>query len=227
MVKKTVFRMTSSTHRGLQKHFNLGRTDDEKFAFALCSKTVGPEEEIYLAKTVLLPGPKDMREQGPGGVAPSPEFQTIAYGLADECGLSIFDIHTHPFQRVPRFSCIDYCESRKNAEYIQGHTGPRTSMGMVVFNRDLSAFQGQVWERSRKRFKAIAHIEVLGRSFHIIGSNLPSPGKADAKFARHLRIPGWNQERLENLKVFLGGLGGNGASLFMGLLALGVGRKVG
>jgi len=49
----------------------------------------------------------------------------------------------------------------------------------------------------------------------------------DDLYARHRIIPGWEQGRLEKLKLFVVGLGGNGALCWSNLLALGVGSDGG
>jgi len=224
MGEEIAFRMTRATYRGLKGHFSKGKADHEQFAWVLCSKAERPGERIYLARVVLLPEPEDLSEQGWAGVAPSRDFQNAAYTLADEGGLTIFDLHTHTFQSQPRFSTIDDQESRQSAEFFQTHMGPNTTMGMLVFNRELSAFQGRVWDRANRNFVEIARVEILGRQIDFLYPDGSPPCETDAKFARHLLIPGWNQGKLEDLKVFLVGLGGNGANIFSGLLALGIGR---
>jgi molybdopterin/thiamine biosynthesis adenylyltransferase len=53
------------------------------------------------------------------------------------------------------------------------------------------------------------------------------PVSHDKIYSRHKIIPGWKQGLLENLRIFLCGLGGNGALVFDSLLALGIGSAGG
>jgi molybdopterin/thiamine biosynthesis adenylyltransferase len=100
-------------------------------------------------------------------------------------------------------------------------------MVMLVFNADVSCFQGRVLDRNTGTFKEIEAIEVLGKELRHIPRD-PTPRlESDEKYARHLLVPGWDQPKLGKHKVFLAGLGGNGAVILSGLLSLGVGTGSG
>ncbi|MFC1601759.1 ThiF family adenylyltransferase, partial [Candidatus Sumerlaeota bacterium] len=227
MATKTVLRMTTATDVALAEHIRSGASDDEQFAFGVCSKAQGRSSTIYLLSETLLPGREDLAMQGPAGVGPTRAFQNAAYWLAVQQKRAILDMHSHPFQSIPRLSGIDDYQSKRNAQFVCENFPPEATMLMVVFNRDSSCFDGRVLDRASGKFRPLDRIEVLGKSIRIIRRTPEKPSTVDKKFSRHLLIPGWNQSALENLKVVLAGLGGNGAAIFSGLLSLGVGRKEG
>jgi len=191
--------------------------------FCLFSLTRTRRQDILLLKMLLFPERRDLSAQSAASVAPTAEFQALAYGLGHDLELAIIDLHTHPWCRSPRLSHIDMTHGTRNARYVAKHLGRRTTMGMVVFGRDMRGFQGLVWNRTRDRFEPIRRIEVLGSPTEILGAKRRRPGRKEARFARHHLIPGWDQARLAGLKVFLAGLGGNGSLLLQALLAIGVG----
>ena len=118
MARKTTLRLSATVYAALRKAFAEGDPRDEKFAFVFGSRARGDNTDLHLGSGHLLPGPRDLARQGPGGVEPSREFQTLAYGLAEDLGVDVFDVHTHPFQKIPRFSSIDHRESERNADFV-------------------------------------------------------------------------------------------------------------
>lgn len=93
--------------RHVLSRFKAGNSRDEQLAVLHCSRAEGPEETLYLCSRLLLPDKRDLDSQGPSGVIASRQFQSVAYGLALDLDLSVFDVHTHPFQetvRLPKHS---------------------------------------------------------------------------------------------------------------------------
>ncbi len=226
MRKNNVIRFATEDFNTLINHLAKSG-EDESFVYSLFSKAQSPNCTIYICRQLLLPDDNELKNQSCVSIEPDQRYQAVAYGLAYDQGLSIFDTHTHPFSSNARFSSIDDSYGKKNAKYIAKNFPEKTTMGMIVFGKGFDNFEAQIWNRKKKRFEKASRIEVLGSPTTILTNNKSVPIKADDPYARHRIIPGWKQGLLENLKVFVCGLGGNGALIFDSLLALGIGSRDG
>lgn len=226
MKTKNVLRFSTEDFNAIQQHLaKVG--EDESFIYGLFSKAKGRECTIYICSKLLIPDQQQLQEQSCVSIAPSREYQAVTYGLAYELGLSVVDIHTHPFTQNARFSGIDMHHGTANATYIAEHFPDCSTMGMLVLGKGFDNFQAQIWNKRTKRFDLIHRVEILGTPTSILIDDL-SPQHQDSDiYARHQIIPGWKQGLLEDLKVFVCGLGGNGALIFDSLLSLGVGKNSG
>ncbi|HEW78742.1 MAG TPA: ThiF family adenylyltransferase [Phycisphaerales bacterium] len=227
MKKNNIIRFTTEDFNVLTNHLAKSG-EDESFIFSLFSKAQSEDCTIYICKQLLLPDGNELKNQSCVSIEPDQKYQAIAYGLAYDQGLSIFDTHTHPFSSNARFSSIDDSYGIQNAKYIATNFPEKTTMGMIVFGSGFDNFEARIWNRDMGQFEPVNRIEVLGSPTKILtGNKKPVPLKADDPYARHRIIPGWEQGLLENLKVFVCGLGGNGALIFDSLLALGIGSRDG
>ena len=199
---------------------------DESFVYGLFSKAQISNGTIYICKQLLLPDENDLKNQSRVSIEPDKKYQSVAYGLAYDQNLTIIDTHTHPFSSNARFSSIDNGYGKKNAKYVADNLPESTTMGMIVLGRGFDNFEAQIW--NKKKFEAVNRIEILGSPTKILLANEKTTRiKADDPYARHRIIPGWQQGLLENLKVFVCGLGGNGCLIFDSLVALGIGSNNG
>jgi molybdopterin/thiamine biosynthesis adenylyltransferase len=226
MKKKNIIRYSQFDFEALKKHFKEAG-ENETQVFTLFSNAVTQSCNIYVANMHLIPEQKELRNQSPISIEPKREFQAIAYSLAYETGKSICDEHTHPFTQKPHFSSIDNNHGKKNAAYLSKYLPDTATMLMVVFGDGLKHFQAQVWNRKKSCFEPIDRLEVLGSPIKILEEDTIADVCDDDPYARHRIIPGWEQGLLEKLKVFLVGLGGNGAIIWQSLVALGVGKSTG
>ena len=223
MRNEKIIRFNTGDFRVLVKHLEKSG-EDESFIYSLFSKAQSPGCAIYICKQLLLPDDNELKNQSCASIEPDRKYQAIAYGLAYDQSLSIFDTHTHPFSSNAHFSCIDDSYGIKNAKYIVKNFPEYTTMGMIVLGKGFDNFEARIWNRGTGKFEPVNRIEVLGSPTKILAINKkPVPTKVDDPYARHRIIPGWEQGLLENLKVFVCGLGGNGALIFDSLLALGIG----
>ena len=197
--------------------------DNESFIYGLYSKARGPESDIYICKQLILPEGNDLENQSPVSIEPGREYQTVSYGLAYDMGLSIIDAHTHPFSNRARFSATDDHHGIRNAEYISENFPDDTVMGMIVLGKGFDNFEARVWNRNKARFEPVNRLEILGAPTKILSNHIRTSSETNDIYARHNIIPGWQQGLLENLKVFVCGLGGNGSLVFDSLIALGIG----
>lgn len=224
MVK--VLRIVSALMELLRKVLREGKPENEKFCFAHGFPFGGKNKEGFILSDIFPPDPEEMKEQSPSMVSPIKDYQIAVYGSAEERGCSVFDIHTHPFQKHwARFSSTDQSEGRMNAAFFEERIDPHTTMGMIVFNSDLDHFDAQFWDRDKKRFEKFDAIEVLGHRMEIIHREKGAVADADNRFSRHRLIPGFNQDLFETLDIAVVGLGGNGAAIISNLVSLGVGKR--
>ena len=219
-----IIRFSQTDFSALEKHL-VSAGNLESQAFALCSKTKGASCEILICNKLILPDTSDLRNQSPISVEPSPEHQSIVYGLACELGLCVLDIHTHPFCKIPHFSGIDNCHGEKNARYMADNFPENSMMGMIVFGKDIKHFDAQIWNSKQAIFEPVQRLEILGSPTRILNTLEVENIKHDEIYARHQIIPGWEHGLLEQLKVFICGLGGNGSLVFESLVNLGVGKN--
>lgn len=225
MIKTKIIRFSTGDFSVLVKHLEKSG-EDESFVYGLFSKAQSQDCTIYICKQLLLPDDNELKNQSRVSIEPDRKYQAITYGLAYDQGLSIFDTHTHPFSSNARFSGIDDSYGIQNAKYIAENFPEKTTMGMIVLGNGFDNFEARVW--SKGKFEPVNRIEVLGSPTKILAINKKLVfTKVDDLYARHRIIPGWEQGLLENLKVFVCGLGGNGALIFDSLLALGVGSRGG
>jgi molybdopterin/thiamine biosynthesis adenylyltransferase len=199
----------------------------EQFAFALASQAATPGGKVLIVKDLLLPDEDDLQWQSAGGVTPTPSFQGYAYLLARELGLSIIDIHTHTHRGLPHFSSIDHAESEANAHYINQHFEPPITHGLIVFGNDVQSHDGMVLDRATRTYQPLDRIDVLGRGMeiHSTAESIIQSGPIEEIYDRQARIPDWNQRRLAQLHLSIGGIGGNGSQLLQSLVGLGACRN--
>ena len=149
------------------------------------------------------------------------QFQHLAYSLAMESRLSIFDFHNHPFTNKAHLSSTDYSYGEKDGRFVADKLPDEIDRGMIVFGQDMSTFDGCLWDRENKTFIPITRLSALGSPITI----LPADDCEDNDlYARHCIIPGWKQGLLESMRVFVVGNGGTGSLICESLLALGVGN---
>jgi len=224
MKKKHVVRFAASDYDTLTNHLKKAG-EDESFIYGLFSQADGADHTLYICRQLVLPDTGELENQSRVSIEPTRQYQAVSYGLAYDQQLTLFDIHTHPFSSNARFSSIDNHYGTQNARYIAKNFPKSVSAGMIVLGRGFDNFQAHIWNRETSRFTPINRIEILGSPTQILVDGSKSTVATKDPYARHRLIPGWRQGLLENLKVFVAGLGGNGALIFDSLLSLGIGKN--
>lgn len=216
---RVVVRFVGSMFNVLAEHV---RADParEQFAFVLALPVVTDDGVLLLVQQVLLPEPDDLAVQTAACVEPGPDFQATAYLLAAQRGLVILDVHTHVTDAPPRLSSVDRDVGTVNARYISGRLPPSATLGLLVFNRTLSAFDGMLFDRGRAVFTPISELQTGGVGLTLHSTAGETPGAGDC-YARQRLVPGWNQAALERLRIGIAGVGGHGAQLLQMLVSIG------
>jgi molybdopterin-synthase adenylyltransferase len=196
----------------------------EQMGFALADPIRTAGGTIFLLDELILPDSQDLDEQSVAGVSPSDHFQRTVYRLAKKTGKSMIEFHTHPGGSAPHFSSTDEHHGKKNACYIAKNFPAPTTLGMIVGNNRFDVFDGVVFDREVGEFRQIDRFEILGlpTELHAFGKSPqptgPLPGEL---FDRQQRIPGWNQDGIEEARIGIIGVGGNGAPLLQLLAGIG------
>ena len=224
---RTTLRMTRAVGEALFKHM---RRDphQEQMAFATARQAKTADGTLFILDEVILPDPPDLGEQSEVGVSPTPAYQRYVYQCAFRSRTSIVDFHTHPGAGVPVLSDIDELHALRNAQYITAKFPEPATLLMLVWDSNCDACDGVVYDRHREKFRQLDRVEILGRPNRIwtVGQPQTEPSlPASEAFDRQHRIRGWNQARLEEQRIGIIGLGGNGAPLLQTLLGIGAGRR--
>lgn len=218
-------RFTTGLFDRVRDHL-LADPHNEQFAFVLMAQSKTADGTVFIAKDLFLPDRKDLASQSAGGVSPTKRFQQFVYFAAQQRGLSIFDVHTHPHDGVPTFSGTDETHAFRNARYIRDRFPDPITHGMIVFGRDVTGHDAVVYDRTHDAFRTMTRIEILGDRLEIRQTGRqPSSDETDAQFARQALIPGWEQQQLAQQRVAIVGAGGNGSQIFQTLLSLGIGSE--
>lgn len=226
MKTQNIIRFSSEDYKVITNHLaSAGK--DESLMYGLFSTAKTKKCTIYICSRLIVPDKTHLEEQSGVSIAPSRQYQAITYSLAYDLKKSIIDIHTHPFSRNARFSSIDDYYGQENARYIAKEFPDTSTMGMIVLGRGFDNFEARIWDRESKSFEPADRIEILGSPTTILLNNGNRNISFDNIYGRHKIIPGWKQGLLEDIKVFVCGLGGNGALIFDSLLALGIGKNNG
>ncbi|TWU21312.1 HesA/MoeB/ThiF family protein [Bythopirellula polymerisocia] len=199
----------------------------EQMAFGLGYHQQTAQGTIFQVNDIILPDESDLAHQSAGGVTPTREFLSYVYFQAFQTKQDIIEFHTHPGACVPHFSGIDETYAYPNAEYMSEHLPDPITLVLVVGNNRFDAFDAVAWDRDLKSFHDLQRIEVLGRpsEVHLVGVRRKDAPSIAAFYDRQVRIPGWNQQGLAQLRIGIVGMGGNGAHLFQTLLQMGAAEQ--
>ncbi|TWU20726.1 HesA/MoeB/ThiF family protein [Bythopirellula polymerisocia] len=199
----------------------------EQMAFGLGCHIRTSQGTVFMMNELLLPGASDLAHQSAGGVTPTRELLAYLYFRASITRQDIMEFHSHPGGGVPRFSGIDESHAYRDAKYLTEHLPNPVTLLMVVGNNQFDRYDALVWDRDQSSFHEVQRIEVLGRpaQIHHVGQGPARNFNDSAIYDRQLRIPGWNQRGLAQQRIGIVGLGGNGASLFQTLIAIGAAEE--
>lgn len=225
--RRTTLRLATGAAKAFFEHM---RNDPhrEQMAFGLATHASTGDGTMFLVKEFVVPDSNDLADQTVASVCPTPAYQAYVYHLAEQSRRSLVEFHSHPGSEVPTFSGIDEANAHPNGKYIAERLPAPVTLVMLVGNNRFDAFDGVVYDRYQQQFRQLDQFEVLGRPSTLWplkredGDGLPT--RADA-FDRQRRIPGWNQQGLEQQRIAIFGAGGNGAVLFQTLVAIGAGRR--
>lgn len=227
LTSETTVRMTAVTGRALFDHM-WTNPNFERMGFGLGRHTQTADGTVILVRELILPDQSDLAEQTFAGVCPTRDFHLYLYSSALRTNSTIIEFHTHPGSVAPTFSDIDQFHALRNAQYIAQKFPEPVTLALIVGNNSFDAFEGAIYDRHRGEFYQLNRLEVLGRPTRIWSMPEVPPQRVETdspEFDRQRRIPGWNQQGIEEQRIGVVGVGGNGAPLLQTLLSIGAGRR--
>jgi len=220
--RPVVLRFAGSLFEALSKHLRADPSR-EQFAFLLAVPVNTAGGLLLLVQDLFLPERGDLIVQSAGRVEPSKGLQALVYCVAEQKGLAIIDVHTHVMDRAPSFSPVDRGVAARNAHYSAQRFELPITLGLVVFNRALTAHDAMVFDRERGEFEPISELQIVGPGLDIrrTGSSRGRTPESDERYARQELVPGWTQAALGDLRIGIVGLGGHGAQVLQMLVSIG------
>lgn len=168
----------------------------------LVKETWVPQDVSYLVRTRTR-------------ISLRPEFVINALIHAQETGMGVMFIHTHPQDSFPTFSSIDD-EGEVNLRTLFEERAPgRPHFAMVVGHEGAQA--------RRLGYPDLVDVRVLGRRLETITDRGFAKGDVDERYARQVAILSQKgQERLGKIRVAIVGFGGTGSVAAQQLAYLGI-----
>lgn len=220
------FRMRMLTaHYEQMRNLLVTDTSVEQGCFALCSSAQIANETILLVKEVIPITTDDLLVHQPDFLSVKPEAMLRVARYAQDRGLSICMIHTHPMVvGAVEFSLADNLGNTRSFNFFNRmiHSGLNSCL---VWNGDMSWVDGRVYSTATD-WSALYHIDVIGHPGVVSTHNDPNPNTPHelADFDRQVRLIGKEgQERLQHLRVVIAGAGGIGSHAAGGYAQSGVG----
>lgn len=134
-----------------------------------------------------------------------------------EKGYRVITAHSHPFCKDKvRMSGIDDAGMSYDAKAYSESFGKDTEFLTMVFNGDMTSFDGYVVWPDRRL--AIDEVIAVGNKLHKMRINQDSDNSKPETLARTLLIPGFDYEKLSNLRIGVVGIGGLGSCIVTALV---------
>lgn len=201
----------------------------ERHCLALCgySRQAGGGSR-YLMRSLLLPGPGDIEDQGASHVAPSAAYLARAITVLCRSGLALAVLHSHPASPIPCFSPTDDQADRTLAHHRRDLALPGPAFLSVVVG--LQTLAARVLTEPDGEFTPVAWFRQVGPAynFNVLDDHAPCEVNYPLlRYDRQLRFLGAEGQRdLAACTVAIAGLGGTGSLAAEQLARLGVGHFV-
>jgi len=207
----------------------LGDGSNEQLAFLLAGVARGRGWLRLLVREVVPVPPDAFDRQTPAYLAVEPTFSRAILSRCYEEGLSLIEVHSHPFaRRNVTFSAVDLANERQKFGYVATKIPHIYHATIVVGQMDLDA---HIWDRRRRRTAPIDRVRALEAP---IVDLVPTCQRAED---RDYSPPAWldrqvlafgeeAQQRLQELRVGVVGCGGTGSVVVQMLAHLGVQHMV-
>ncbi len=206
----------------------LGQGEREQLAFLLAAVAKGRGWLRLLVRHVLPVAPDDLARQSSTCLEVRPEFSQALLRRCYETGLSLIEVHSHPFaRRHAAFSAIDLANEADKARYIAQKIPHIRHAAMVVGHQSLDA---HLWEDQEA-----VPIDLVRPLDPPVTNLIPTSALDTAKresmpapwLDRQVRAFGQEgQARLQAVRVGVVGCGGTGSAVVQMLAHLGVRRLV-
>ena len=198
-----------------QKH-----APNESLVFLLAKKVEKNGKLLYIVTKAIILDDEVTRKRCSADV--SLEFSKAFYASLKknhffEDGYRVITAHSHPFCKGKvRMSGIDDAGMRYDAEAYLKSFGEDIEFLTMVFNADMTSFDGYVvWFDKRE---AIDEVVIVENGLNKMRLNQDIIGIKPETLSRTLLIPGFDYEKLSNLKIGVVGTGGLGSCMVIALV---------
>ncbi len=145
MEKQNVIIMRSHDFGALVEHL-YADTAKEAMAIGYYRLSTTESSKRILVQGLSLPTVEDYAVRTPSLVSLGGEFLQNCFDRCEEDGLSIVDIHTHPWQEGARFSGIDDNEAREvKGPYLKQYL-PEVNITYALFGSTPSDLRVRMWD---------------------------------------------------------------------------------
>lgn len=195
----------------------------EYCCYLLCGHVKVKDKLRFLPCYLAKPDSQDYIMNSLTGVKIKQEYLISILNDCSELGLSLIDIHSHPFSDTDVFfSGIDEADEREKADWFIKNL-PKSYYGSIVMGK-----------RSHKSRLRVNNAEIVDYEIQIKSLDLPLRTASNTKennsrnyFERQITAFGREgQKELGNYRFSIVGLGGLGAGLSMNLARLGVNKFI-
>jgi len=193
---------------------------NESLAFLLAKKSEKNGKLLYIVTKAITLDDEITRKRYSADV--SLEFSKAFYASLKknrffEEGYRVITVHSHPFCKGNvKMSGIDDAGMRYDEEAYLKSFGENIEFLTIVFNADMTSFDGYVvWSGKRE---AIDEVAIVGNGLNKMRLNQDIIGSKPETLSRTLLIPGFDYEKLSNLKIGVVGTGGLGSCMVIALV---------
>ena len=176
------------------------------------------------ARKVLIPGDRDYNVRTSSRLEISAQYFNRAIGAAEADGITVVQVHTHPFGHAPlRYSPSDDYGESESSDTVRKCLYGRP-MGSLLFGP--GSVTGRVWMEDGSA-EPIGQLRVVGRRMILrpLGRAAGGDMVDTALYDRQIRALGTAGQRiLSSIRVGIAGVGGTGSSVAEQLARMGVKR---
>ncbi len=201
----------------------LDQGEQEQLAFLLAGTAQGHTWIRLLVREIIPVPPEAFEHQTATHLVVKPAFSRAILRRCCEEGLSLIEVHSHPFARQEvMFSATDLANEVEKFRYV-AHKIPHIRHATLVVGQ--TGLDAHLWDGRRHRAVPVDRVRVLGNP--IVDLLPTSSCKKD-----EMSTPCWDrqvlafgavgQQRLQNVRVGVVGCGGTGSVVAQMLAHLGV-----
>lgn len=224
--REVTLRCDRSTFAALRQHAKQDPTRVQ-LAFGLAEPSPTAIGLLLKLWDLFLPGPEDVSIPTRSCAAPTRSAQALVYLAAEQTSQSLVSFQVRPTIDMPALSEADRQQGRQSAAYLRRKFARPVSLATVVFNRDFTTVDGEVYGGEQDTCQRIDRIEILGRPSIVLSvqSYEHSTGVIAPNYDRERRLPELERHALQTPRVSLIGLDRKGSHVLPSLIEMGLGMK--
>ena len=212
--------LTADQHHVLRSHLFPG-DGFEAVAILLCGRAAGPDRHRLVVQEIV-PVDYELCRRSRDGITWPVEAIEDALNRAEDAGLSVVKVHSHP-QGYPTFSSIDDDSDRELLPAVRSWVEARVPHGSAVMLPDGEMFGRYLWDGSG--LKALDLIAVVGPTLRFWWHG-DGVGESDIGASQDQAFGAGTTQRMGRLRFGVVGASGTGSPSIEQLVRLGAGEIV-